>query len=100
MKWLALLMVCIQARWVSPCVFDKVESVPGGKYQEMIKDESGCFATCYKNNKCIALAYRKVSRLCTLFITENVNQACLPGDVCYTLKRDEEDSKCARYVNV
>ncbi|CAJ0600100.1 unnamed protein product [Cylicocyclus nassatus] len=100
MKRLALFILCIQFGWVSSCVFDKAEVVPGKIYQEMIKDESGCFAACYENNKCIALAYRKISGGCAFFTTENSNQTCHPGDVCYTLQRDEEDSMCARYVNV
>ncbi|CAJ0600010.1 unnamed protein product [Cylicocyclus nassatus] len=62
MEWLAIIILCIQFGWISPCVFDKVEVVPGLVYQEMIKDESGCFAACYENNTCIALAYRKSTR--------------------------------------
>ncbi|CAJ0600111.1 unnamed protein product [Cylicocyclus nassatus] len=100
MEWLAIIILCIQFGWISPCVFDKVEVIPGLLYQETIKDESGCFAACYENNTCIALAYRKIVDGCRLFITGNSSNTCHPDDVCYTLQRDEEDSMCARYVNV
>ncbi|CAJ0600028.1 unnamed protein product [Cylicocyclus nassatus] len=90
-----------EARWASSCVFDKVEVVHGVEYLTWMRtDESGCFTECFKNNACIALWYYKDEGRCFLSSTGNVSFPCDPDEICYTLHRDEEDSVCARYVDV
>ncbi|CAJ0600110.1 unnamed protein product [Cylicocyclus nassatus] len=102
MKWLALSIFCIQARWASSCVFDKVEDLRGVHLwlKRMRTDESGCFTECFKNNACIALLYYKDDDECHLYSAGNVSSHCWTDVICYTLHRDEEDSVCARYVDV
>ncbi|CAJ0605757.1 unnamed protein product [Cylicocyclus nassatus] len=97
-KWLFLLLV-VQARQISPCVFDRVEMVRG-KYYQKVKSENECFAQCYEDNNCIAFAHRKVEKSCYLFKAGDTPYDCIPGNICYAIQRDEVDSMCERYVDV
>ncbi|VDN19589.1 unnamed protein product [Cylicostephanus goldi] len=57
MKCSALFLLVIQVGSVSSCVFDKVEKMSVALIYETILDKNECFAACYNNKNCIALAY-------------------------------------------
>ncbi|CAJ0598462.1 unnamed protein product [Cylicocyclus nassatus] len=102
MKWLLLFLICIQAKCISSCVFDKVEEMRGNIYDITRGDVNQCLARCYENKDCTGILYEKVGNQCNLIreVQESIPLSCTDEAVCYILQRDEVDSMCQNYLNI
>ncbi|CAJ0599980.1 unnamed protein product [Cylicocyclus nassatus] len=98
MKWLAFVLLFIQAEFNSSCIFDKVEEFLGKSLRWFQANENQCFAACYGDMNCTALTYKEGS--CSLYsVGVGSHQCTTNASVCYILQRDEVAPVCARYAN-
>ncbi|CAJ0607923.1 unnamed protein product [Cylicocyclus nassatus] len=64
MKWFALILLLIQAGWISSCIFDKVEESKSVLLKDIVANNiNDCFAACYEDARCIGIQHWKALNL-------------------------------------